>query len=71
MKIAVGLSGGVDSTTTLALLKNQGYDVIGITMKTYNPNNHLHDKLANSTCYGSDKLKDIEICRKICELITP
>ncbi len=33
MKIAVGLSGGIDSTTAILKLHNEGHDVIGITMK--------------------------------------
>ena len=31
-KIAIGMSGGVDSSVAAALLKKQGYEVIGITM---------------------------------------
>jgi tRNA-specific 2-thiouridylase len=33
--VAVGMSGGVDSSVAAALLLEQGYNVIGITMKTY------------------------------------
>lgn len=31
-KIVVGLSGGVDSSTAAAILHNQGYDVVGLTL---------------------------------------
>ncbi len=34
-KILVAMSGGIDSTVTAALLHEQGYEVIGITMKTW------------------------------------
>ena len=35
MKIAVGLSGGVDSSVAAALLREQGHEVVGITMKLW------------------------------------
>ena len=36
MKIAVAMSGGVDSSAAAALLKEQGHELVGFTMQLWN-----------------------------------
>ena len=50
-KVVVAMSGGVDSSVAAVMLKKQGYDVIGITLKLYNNSNISKSK---SCCAGID-----------------
>ena len=61
MRIAVGISGGVDSATALALLKEQGHDVFGLTMKT-----HDEAPQGNRACCSPDDLRD---ARQVADLL--
>ena len=51
LTIAVGLSGGVDSSVTAYLLKQQGHMVIGLTMQIWDGSLPLPDE-GRSGCYG-------------------
>ena len=42
-KVAVAMSGGVDSSLTAALLQRQGYEVVGLTMQLGAENFHVAD----------------------------
>lgn len=60
-KVLLGMSGGVDSSVSAILLKQQGYEVIGITMKLWEANN---DEQENST-----KLSSELDAKKVCDTL--
>ncbi len=50
-KVVVAMSGGVDSSVAAVMLKKEGYDVTGITLRLYNNSNVSKNK---SCCAGVD-----------------
>lgn len=58
--IIVGMSGGVDSSVSALLLKQQGYRVIGLFMKNW------EEQEENGVCPSADDYEDV---RKVCEQI--
>jgi tRNA-specific 2-thiouridylase len=56
--VVVGMSGGVDSSVAAALLVEQGYDVIGITIKTYNYEEVGGNSSNDKSCCSLDGIND-------------
>lgn len=60
-RVVVAMSGGVDSSVVAGLLKQQGYDVVGMTMQLYDHGAAVHRK--GACCAG----QDIHDARRVAE----
>ncbi len=68
MKIAVAMSGGVDSSAAAALLKEQGHELVGFTMQLWNQRRNINvdengDSLPSRCC----SLDDVYDARRVAE----
>src|SRR5690349_25045034 len=58
-RVLVAMSGGVDSSVAAALLVEQGYDVVGVTMKLF----CYGDDVPDRPCCSLDSIND---ARRVC-----
>ena len=62
-KVVVAMSGGVDSSVVAALMKQEGYDVTGITLKLYDDTKQ--SKEGRQCCAGQDIMDAKRVSEKI------
>ncbi len=69
-KVVIGMSGGVDSSVAAILLKEQGYDVIGLFMRNWDSSVN-NDYLGNPDLFGDicPQERDYNDAIKVCEKI--
>ena len=66
MKIAVALSGGVDSSVVAALLKQQGHNVFGLTMNIGSHSCEIEEDQSKKNTEPETILEDVrQVCEKI------
>ncbi len=65
-KVLVAMSGGVDSSVAAALLQNQGFDVIGVTMQVWDYSKNKKEEEGYGTCCSS---VDVADARSVCRVL--
>ena len=61
--VVVAMSGGVDSSTVAAIMKNERYKVIGITLKLYNDSQQITK--SKQCCAGQDIMDAKRVADKL------
>ena len=62
-KVIVAMSGGVDSSTVAGLMKKEGYNVVGVTLKLYD--DVKSQKASRQCCAGQDVLDAKRVAQKL------
>ena len=62
-KVVVAMSGGVDSSTVAGIMKKEGYDVLGVTLKLYDDGKELAK--SKQCCSGQDIMDAKRVAHKL------
>ena len=62
-KVVVAMSGGVDSSTVAGMMKKEGYNVIGATLKLYDDSKEVAS--SKQCCSGQDIMDAKRVAQKL------
>ena len=62
-KVVIAMSGGVDSSTVAGIMKKEGYNIIGVTLKLYDDNKE--NKNTKQCCTGQDIMDAKRVAQKL------
>jgi len=69
-KAVILMSGGVDSSVAAVLMKDRGFDLIGLTMKIWDDSRKLAKGLpVHNACIGPGQADDVRDAQRVCETL--